>query len=417
MIVVLVTATLLWGPTAGIGAAPESDGQTPVSLSALIEEARANNPEVLSARQRWIVAQEEIPQAMSLDDPQLTFTQWGIPSHLNVGRADETWVGVGQSFPYPGKLALKGEIAGKTAEVVEQNYRAKVREVTARVKAAWFQRFLIQKSIDLHVEHQVLLEAFIEVAHRRYAVGQASQQESLKAQVELSKLHNSLLVMRQEQTANLAEINTLLNRPLETELGPVEPLEYRPFPWTVEVLAERALKQRPELAAATLMIEKSRQARLLADKNHLPDFMVEAVYWDVHGDPNQWQANFKMNLPGVFRDKYDARARQAAAEEATARAEQAALRNRTLFEVKDFFVRIKTSEQIIEVYRTGLLPQAEQVVESNRIGYRAGRSDFLSVIESARDLLDLQREYVGTLVQFWQGVAELERSVGGELKF
>ncbi len=386
-------------------------------LTTLIDEALANNPEVLSSKQRWMASKEEIPQASALDDPQLTLTQWGIPSSLNVGRADETWVGIGQSFPFPGKLALRGAVARKGSEVMEQDYRAKVGEVTARVKAAYFHRFLIQKNIDLHVEHQALLEEFIDVANRKYAVGQSSQQESLKAQVELSKLHNSLLTMRQEQISNLAEINTLLNRPLEAALGDVEPLEYRPFPLTFEALIERALKQRPEMKGAELTVEKSRQARLLADKNHLPDVMVEVMYWNVHGNPNQWQANFKMNLTGVFREKYDARARQAAAEEASARAEQVALRNQTLFEVKDLFTRIKTAEQIIEVYPTGLLPQAEQALESNRIGYQVGRVDFVHLIESARDLLDLQLEYVGTLAQFWQSVAEMERSVGEELKF
>ncbi len=411
---VLMTTALLCWPIRLI-AASEAKEDSPVRLEALIEEALAGNPEVLSFKLRWLAAREEIPQAKSLDDPQLTITQWEIPNNFNIGGAAETWYGISQSFPFPGKRLLKEEIAGQASDAAESDYQAKVREITLRVKTATFQRFLIQKGIDLHLEHQALLTEFIQIATQKYAVGQASQQELLHAQVELSKLHNSLLVLEQERFSNTAELNTLLNRLPAMPLGPVETLEYRPFSLTFEELSQQALLQRPELKAATFLIEKSEQEKLLADKNFRPDFMFEIMRWEVHGGPNQWMANFKMNLPWVFADKYDSRIRQAAAEEAQARADQIALQKQTLFELRDLFTRVKTAEQLIGVYQSDVLPKAEQSLEASRIRYQAGTFDFLSLVDSERTLLDLQMEYVGALVLFWQSIAKLERVVGGEL--
>ncbi len=412
-IFLLLVPSFSWGGLSDLSGVQETELRLPL----LIEEAFKSNPAIQSARNRWEAAREEIPQAKSLEDPQLSITQWEIPSNFNIGDASQTWYGIGQSFPFPGKLSLRGQISAKMADASEQEYQAKVRQVVAAIKSAYYHLFLVHKTIDLHLEHQGLLEEFIQSAEQRYAVGQVSQQDLLKAQVELSKLHNSLLVLEQEKVSVQAEINGLLNHPPEMPLGEPEELAYRPFPLALEDLKQQALLERPELKAAASMIEKSEQARALAKRNYLPDFMVELQYWDVHGGSNKWMAVGKINLPWIFKAKYDARLRQAVEEESQARADYAATRNQTLFELQDFFTKVKTAEQLIQVYQSGVLPQAEQSLEAARIGYQAGRVDFLNLIDSERTLRDFQLEYYTALARFQQYVAELERTVGTELRF
>jgi outer membrane protein TolC len=410
---ILFLIPLFWvsAPTVSAQEAPT------ISLDSLIREAMERNPEIEAARQNWKAAKEEIPQSLSLEDPQLSLTQWAIPSNLNIGDAGETWYGIEQSFPFPGKRTLRGQVSAKAADAAEQEYLAKVREVVASVKSAFYQLFWVHQAIALHLEHQALLEEFVQVALQKYAVGQAPQQDSLKAQVELSKLHNSLLSLEQEKVTAQARINTLLNRSPEFPVAKPEEISYRPFPFTLEDLRQRALKERPELKAALLTLEKSEKARVLAKKNDLPDVTMEISFWDVHAGPDRWMAAGKINLPWIFRAKYDARIQQAAAEEAKTRADYQTVRNGTLFGIQDLFVKVKTAEQQILVYQTGVLPQAEQSLGSARIGYEAGRVDFLNLIDSERTLKDFQLEYFTAMVQFEQGVAELERAVGTPLTF
>ncbi len=388
-----------------------------IKLQNLVEEASARNPDLLAARLRWEASRELIPQARSLDDPELSITQWRIPSDFNLGQQGETWYGLSQTFPFPGKRSLKGEVAVEEARMADQNYQAKVREVTANVKAAYYQLFLVHKAIELHLEHQTLLEEFARIADERYAVGLVSQQDSLKAQVELSKLHNSLLILEQEKASAEAALNTLLNRPPDTALSRPEEIEYQELTKTLEELQGIALGKRPELHAAEIAIQRSEKARALAKKNYLPDLMMEVMYWDVHDGPNKWEVVTKINLPWIFKAKYDAKVRQAAAEEQLARSEYQGMRNQTLFELKDLFVKVKTSEQLIQMYQSGVLPQAEQSVEAARIGYQSGKVDFLNLIDSERTLRDFQVEYYTALAGFKQRIAELERAVGVELLF
>src|SRR3990172_1021712 len=345
----LVVIALIFGITTLSNA--EETNRPNENLDLLIEEGLSKNPEVLAAKQRWEAAREETPQAKSLDDPQLTVTQWAIPSNFNLGDADETWYGIGQTFPFPGKLSLRGQISAKAAEAAEQEYLAKVREVVAEVKSAYYQLFLVHKTIDLHLEHQALLEEFIQIADQKYEVGQVSQQDSLKAHVELSKLHTSLLAVEQEKVSIEAQINALLNRLTDTPLGQPEEPTYRKFSLTLEDLQQQALQIRPEIKAATFAIEKSEKAKNLARRNYLPDFMVEVMYWDVHTGENKWEAVGKINLPCVFKGKYDARVRQTVAEESQARANYTSMRNQTLSRLQDLFVKIKTSEELVQIYQ------------------------------------------------------------------
>ncbi len=416
IIIAALMGCLVW-PTTAQAIASGEESPAPLTLPALIEEALRGNPEILSMRQRWNGAREEIPQARSLDDPQLSITQWAIPSNFNLGGADETWIGLGQSFPFPGKRSLRGQIAAKASEAAEQDYQAKVREITARVKTTYYQWYVVQKASALHLEHQALLEEFIQIANQKYAVGQASQQDLLKAQVELSKLHGSLLVLEQEQVSAQAELNALLNRPPQTPLGKPEELTVHPLSLTLDQLQQQALHERPELKAAVLTIEKSERAVSLAKKNYLPDFMVELQYWDVHTGADKWMATAKMTLPWIFSAKYDARLRQAAAEGEQAKADYVTMQNRTLLQLQDLFAKIKTTEQLIQVYQGGVLPQAEQSLEAARIGYQHGKASFLDLIDSERMLRDLQLEYYTALAQFEQHLAELEQTVGTTISF
>ena len=398
---------------------PQTKGNqtSAISLEALQAEVLEVHPEIQAARLKMESAKEEIPQADSLEDPTFAVTQWAIPSLSQPGNAEETWYGVSQSLPFPGKRALQRDVATSDAFAAEQAFHGKIRELMARVKVAFYQLFLADKSVLLYLEHQTLLEEFIKIATKKYAMGQVSQQEILMARLELTKLHTSLLVLEQERLGVRAQINTLRNRTPDNPIVQTENLAYRPFPLSINDLTQRAMARQPELSAARFMIEKSQHTRALANKNRLPDFMVETAYMDFHTDSNAWMLSVKINLPWLFTAKYDAQTRQAALREAEARADYATLQNQTLFEVQNLFTKVKTSETRIEAYQKGLLPQAEQMLAAAQIGYQSGKVSFLDLIESERARLDFQMEYFGVLVQFFDAVAQLEHAVGEEIKF
>ena len=100
---------------------------------------------------------------------------------------------------------------------------------------------------------------------------------------------------------------------------------------------------------------------------------------------------------------------------AAARADLQTMENLTRFQIRDLLAKVRASWEVALLYRTTVLPQAEESLASARAGYRTGRSDFLNLIESDRALREFQLAYYRALVDWQQRVAELEQAVGREL--
>ncbi|MDP3091698.1 MAG: TolC family protein, partial [Nitrospira sp.] len=96
-------------------------GDDRINLQSLIEELVARSPEMKAARERWEAAKAVVPQAQTLPDPKLQFGYQRMPM---IEPLQGAMYGIGQEIPFPGKLRLKGEVAQREADRIEQDYLA-----------------------------------------------------------------------------------------------------------------------------------------------------------------------------------------------------------------------------------------------------------------------------------------------------
>ena len=397
--------------------AVEQTAQPSLVLPDLISEALARNPELAAARKQWEAATNRIAQARSLDDPTLSVHLWNFPQTFNVTRADNSIFGLSQNFPFPGKLALKGEVAIRSAEMTEQALHGKERELVVRLKQAYYDLFLAHKAIQIHHEQVELLRQFVEIATAKFRTGKGSQADVLKAQVELSVLHQQRPVLEQRRETAAALLNTLLDRDPLSPLGlPQEPT-LRSLNATIDDLHSLALGARPELKAAELAVQQSEQSRALAQRQYYPDFNVQFQRFQNFQANDGFGAYVAMTIPFSFwtKPKYDAGVQEAAASVAAARAQQHQLENLTRFQVNDLLAKVRASEQVARLYHTTILPQAVQNLEAARAGYRVGTGGFLDLIDTQRAWRGFQHEYYRALVEREHRLAELEQVIGADL--
>jgi len=397
--------------------AADQTAPSSLALPDLIQEALARNPELVAARKQWEAATNRIAQARSLDDPTLSVHLWNFPQNFNVMQTQNTIFGLSQNLPFPGKLALKSEIASRSAEMTEQALRAKERELVARLKGAYYDLFLAHKAIQIHHEQAELLRQFIEIANAKFRAGKGSQADVLKAQVELSLLHQQLPVLEQSRETTAALLNTILDRELRSPFGiPQEPA-LTPLDTTIDDLHRLALNGRPELKAAELAIRQSEQSRALAQRQYYPDFNVMFQRFQNFQANDGFGAYVAMTVPFSFwtKSKYDAGVQEAAASVAAAQAQQHRLENMTRFQVNDLLAKLRASEQVARLYHTTILPQAVQNLEAARAGYRAGTGGFLDLIDTQRAWRGFQQEYYRALVERANRLAELEQVIGTDL--
>ncbi|MBI3779447.1 MAG: TolC family protein [candidate division NC10 bacterium] len=395
--------------------------ETTTSLNQLIEEALRSNPEILAAHKGVGAAQARIAQASALDDPELDFESWSIPfsQPTNVNQANTHMVNLRQRVPFPGKLRLRGEIASQEAKMAAAQSRAKEREVIALVKKSYYDLFMADRSLQILTDQLEIMKQILRTAEIRYAVGKAPQPDVLKAQVEQSELLNKLIVARQERATAEARLNMLLNRSIAAAWP--SPPDFVPpqRDFEREMLSQLALQSRAELQEAGAGIAQAEGSRDLAVRNQrTPDFTLGLGYWFVPQGKfeHTYSAMVTLTIPFFWtKVKHDKEVEEAGAKIAKQEATYQAIRNMTLFEVKDALAKLEAAQRTVALYSGGLIPQSEQSFKAATAAYETGKIDFLSLLEAQRSLRDTKLGYYRAAVNLEQRSAEMERAIGRDL--
>ncbi|GJL63797.1 MAG: cytochrome c [Nitrospirales bacterium] len=416
--VTFVVLSTVWFGSFNVAMAKSSkETITFLELQPLIQEALQRNPEVAAAREQVTVMQERILQAGTLEDPEVKIQLWNTPETLDVTRTQRTIYGLAQRFPVPGLLSQKELIAAREASQIEQRLAAKILDITASLKAAYYELFYAEKAMDVHHAQIMLLKQFFKIANAKFKVGKGTQVDVLRAQVELSKLFQHLPVLDQRKETAQAQLNILLDRDPQSSLGVPRQPPLQSLGYSLEHMQEHALRSRPELQEAEFAIAQYQAATKLARLRYYPQLRVELQRWQNINADNGFGGNVTLNIPFSFwtKSKYDAGVREASAQVATAKARKRTLENFTKFQIKDLVAQIQAIDQIVTLFHSTVLPQAKQTLQAANAGYRTDRTDFLDLIDAERALLNYQLDYFRALADREQQLAHLEQVVGKEL--
>jgi outer membrane protein, heavy metal efflux system len=383
----------------------------------LLNGLMQNNPEIQAARARFEAATKRPSQVGTLPEPTASYTNFGVGhpvSRLNASDFAYQGFGVSQEFPFPGKLALASEQAKREAESEQQNYRSVVLDATARLKVAWFEWLGVQKAIDLTRKDRDLLSRFEEIARNRYTVGKGLQQDVLKAQLELSTIEQQFAILDEKRQRTEAEIASLLAMP---GIALRAPTDIQPSALTLsleDLLA--AATDSPTVRAEQKMVDASAVGINRSLKDFRPDFGVD-LHWEYTGSnfPNYYVAEVQVKIP-----LYYARKQRYALEESYSRLAEAkqnyrSAQQRAIFQVKDQYLSIQSSERILKLYKTTLLPQAQLTVDAASAAYEVGSTDFLTLVTNLTSLITLERQYYDEAARHEEALARLESIVGKEL--
>lgn len=377
-------------------------------LADLLQEAEQNNPQVQAARQGWQAAKQIPSQVSTLPDPQFNLQQVNVGSprpFAGYTNSDFAYIGLGvsQDFPYPGKLRLKGEIAKRDADVVQQQYESVRRSILARVKSTYLQLAYLSKTLGILESDGELLQQVEKAADARYRSGMGNQHDVLQAQVERTKLIREITMHHLEVAKLQAQIKQLLNR---TQSSPdIEPAELpeTPLTYTFEELLSATKAQNPEIAGADKMVERQKLQVDLAHKDFYPDFNVQYMWQRT--DPTQFRAyymlSFGVRVPIYRSRKQRAELAQAEAELNRTRSESEGQSQQVAFELRSEYETAQKTADLLKIYREGLLPQARAGFQAGIAAYQNNRQDFQALLVTVLDVLHLDEEN-------WKSVAERE---------
>jgi len=415
--IIIVFALAPWQLSSAIAA--EGSPRPTLTLSAAAREAVENNPEVSMLRERLRVMQARAKQASYLEDPELVLQAMGVPlsNPVDFNKSDNNSIGIRQKFPFFGKLGLKEKIANHESGMTEAQLRGKEREIISKVKSAYADLFMARKSIEILREQLEVVHSISDATGARYQVGKVTQQDVLKSQLEQTQLMAQLAVAEQEAVVMEARLNSLLARssPVPFELLPE--LDLAAAPVNAEALEGTALGYRPELIEAERGLARAQGMYDLAEKNRkYPDFMLGWDYvrmpTDMTKDRYQAMASITIPFSPWTLGRRNEEVAEALAEIRAAKANREAVKNMTLMEIREAAAKVRAARQSLELYRQGILSQADLSFSAALLAYQNSRVEFTSVLEAQRALKDTRMGYYRAQVSLIQAAADLERAMG-----
>jgi len=391
-----------------------------LELKQLIADALNNNPE-LTAHQEGLKAYGERPaQEGALEDPRLTIGVMSLPvDTFDFNQEDMTTkqVELMQRLPFPGKLGLKKEMATKEYLAASQGVEEKKLEIIKKVKTLYFDFYFVNKALEVTEKNRELLGTLTKITETKYSVGEGIQQDVLKAQVELSKVVEESITLKQQKETIKAELNSLLNRLPQSPLPDPPEIEITPVSLSLEKLQEIALDKSPRLNRLAQMIEKNKVAYSLAKKDYYPDFDVAVSYGQRNDSrlvdrSDMVSASVSIPLPLWYKNKQDKKVEESHCSVNVAQAEHVAAKNEIFYRIKDLTAKEEKQKALIDLYKTGIIPQARQSLDSAIAGYRVNKVDFLTLLDNRMTLYNYEVFYHQTLADYEKNLAELEEVTG-----
>jgi outer membrane protein TolC len=398
-----------------------------LSLKDAVNQAISSNPSLAGMFSR-AQAMAEIPaQAGSLPDPVLSLNAMNLPvDSFSATQENMTQmqIGLSQALPFPGKLELRQQAASFEAKAAELDADEVRLALIRNVQMNWWNLFYIDRALSVVERNQSLLRQLIKIAETKYKTGQGLQSDVLLAQVELSKLLDVEIRLKASRRDQTAQLNTLLNRPAKTAVElPQKVNERLPDNPDITFLREQALQSRPILASQHHILQAAQTRIALAEKDYYPDFKLATTYGLRSGfNPvsrtsraDFTSVNLSFNLPFFTSGKQDHALAQRKAEAARQTFRLQDKRTQVDSELEQALAAYAAAYEQALLFKTGIIPQANQTVASMLAAYQVNKVDFLNLVRAQITLYNYETQYWKALSSGWQAWSRLEAAAGAPI--
>src|SRR3989338_8545183 len=360
---------------------PDSSETSEVtSLKNLIQEAVAKNPILLSlgyqitaqgAKASWIKVRPDPYFTNSTNTHQYPFNY----SSLGEDPMNQVQFALGQDFPFPGKLKLRGKVETSELEKIRQDYDLVKLELTARLKKAYYDLYFTTRSLEITEEIKILLETLANTVKAKYEVGEGNQQDLLKVHLEVSKLIEQIEILKKDRESFIAEINSIVIRPQGTAIGELEDVTKQEINHKVTDFLQEYKEQYPLLLGQKALIEKSQHGIKLAKKEYYPDYSVESGY-GLRSRPMAPMYMFQVmtSLPMYYRSKQRKQVEEAQASLKAQEENYHSIIVEAERKIKDLYIQLEKNYTLIDLLQTGIIPQARLTLDASVAAYKVDKT-------------------------------------------
>jgi cobalt-zinc-cadmium efflux system outer membrane protein len=388
-----------------------------VTLDQAIDLARQHNHALLAARTtiQQNQAQETTanlrPNPVLLGDAQfLPLFDWSNFTSDYFDNSAQFDVGVSYLFERGKKRqhrlqAAQDQTAVTTAQVADTE-----RTLTFNISSQFINALLAQAQLDLAEKDLASFQQTVQISQSKFEAGGLSEGDLLKIKLQLLQFQMDVSVAKLARVQALASLRQLIGYELVAESYTVDgALVYQPVGLAKPDLQALAISLRPDLSAARLGVTAAQSQLSLAQANGKRD--VTAQFSVSHVAASTTGAFFaNIEIPLFDRNQGEiARTRFAITQSQELRSEQTSI---VFTDVTNAYEGLRTSDEVVRLYQSGYLKQAEDSRDISQYAYQRGGATLLDFLDAERSYRATALAYLQSLASYMVALETLRQAVG-----
>ncbi len=397
----------------------KAQGQSPpvqIDLEQAIQLAVAHNHALKAAR--TTIDQSKAQEITAAIRPNPVFTyddlfiplspnQWNSTTFNNITEFD-----VGASYTWERgrkrqrRMEAARDVTAQTTSQVADNERALSFNVAQQYLAA----LLAQSNLELAQEDLKSFQNTVDISESRLKAGDISEGDFLKIKLQLLQFQTDVSSAQLARVQALASLRALIGYDaVPGNFDVVGELKYTPLHLNREDLQSMALGLRPDLMAAKQGVTAANSQYQLAKANGKRDLTTSLMYTHVSAI-NSASFLFNIEIPIFDRNQGEiARTHYAITQ---SQENKTVAEETVMTDVATAYEAVKTGDQIVELYESGYLKQAQESRDISEYAYKRGAASLLDFLDAARSYRATQLAYRQSLATDMLALEQLREAVG-----
>jgi cobalt-zinc-cadmium efflux system outer membrane protein len=398
-----------WSAPADAPAA-EAIGREPITLPRAVMLAFERNAGVRELYAELGIAQAEVLEAARLGNPRFDYARL-----RGEGGATQITRGFAIGFTDLLMLPVRSRLAHGAFAAARSRVAASLIDLAAEVEVAWYSHVNARQIAELRSMVAKAADASAEFAQRLHAAGNITPRNLALELATATEARIAAARAGVDAARARGELANLLG--LDTAADWQTPRELPAVPAARDALADleaRALANRLDVTATRQEVELGEKSLDFVRRWWWLGVIEVGYQRETETDGERLKGpiiGWELPLFGWSRSGVHRQAAQLDAARARLAALELAVRNEVTLGANE----LTTAREVVESYRTALLPQREAVLGRTFEEFNYMLTDAFDLLQARQEQFQVYEEYLESVRDFWIARARLRRLVGGSL--
>jgi cobalt-zinc-cadmium efflux system outer membrane protein len=404
-------------PAPPAGQLAQTPGAQLITLDQAIQMALDHNHNLLAARTTIEQSQAEELTANLRPDPVLLgdaqFLPIFQPSNFSsdyMDNAAQFDLGVSYLFERGKKRQHRLQAAKDVTAVTRSQVSDTERTLTFSVAAQFINVELAESTLELANQDLQSFQNTVDISEVRYKAGEIGLDDLLKTKLQLLQFQTDVAQAKLARVQGLSDLRQMLGyEQVTAEYDVAGSFDYQPMKSGLEDLQAMALKTRPDLQAAVQGVAAANSQFQLQKAIGKRDVTGQINYTHL-AYLSQISVFGSMQLP-IF-DRNQGEIKRAGFSITQAQEQQIYAKGQVVTDVRDAYEGLQANDEIVGLYRSGYLDEAQQSRDITEYAYKHGAASLLDFLDAERSYRATQLSYRQSLASYLLALEQLREAVG-----